>query len=140
QRGAAAVTDELQQAGGRVAAEGFYALARNNIEATLVAALGINDSRARRDRVQSAIGTAVQAEVRPSPHIDAVFVAGYQSLAMRQIRPYLRQNNADHLPTYMTSEGVDAERSANRDLEGMPLVEMPWHLHTAGDAGDLRPT
>lgn len=140
QRVAAAFADELQQAGGRIAAEGFYALARNNIESTLVAALGINESRARRDRVQAAIGASVQAEVRPSPHIDAIFVAGYQPLAMRQIRPYLRQNNADHLPTFMTSDGVDPERAANRDLEGMRLVEMPWQLDTAGTAGDLRLT
>src|SRR5690606_35617771 len=108
QRVAAALADELRQAGGRVAAEGYYDLSRNNVEATLVAALGIDASRARRDRVQSAIGAPVQAEVRPSPHIDAIFVAGFQSLAMRQVRPYLRQYNADHLATYMTSDGVDA--------------------------------
>ncbi len=140
QRVAAAFRDELAQAGGRVAAESFYDLSRNNIDVTLAQALGIDASRTRRDRVQSAIGTAVQAEVKPAPHIDAIFVAGFQPLAMRQFRPFLREYNADHLPSFMTSDGVDSERSANRDLEGMQLVEMPWILDNVGTASDVRLT
>ncbi|HUG72701.1 MAG TPA: penicillin-binding protein activator [Steroidobacteraceae bacterium] len=138
QRVAAAFTEEFTAAGGSVLAEGQYALARNDIEATLVAVLGIDASRRRHERVQGLVGTRVEPDPRPAPGIDAIFAAGHQALAMRQIRPYLRQHNAIDIPTYMTSEGVDGDRSANRDLEGMRLVEMPWTLDTVGAAYDVR--
>jgi outer membrane PBP1 activator LpoA protein len=138
QRVAAAFTEEFTAAGGNVLAEGQYALARNDIEATLVAVLGIDASRRRHERVQGLVGTRVEPDPRPAPGIDAIFAAGHQALAMRQIRPYLRQHNAIAIPTYMTSEGVDGDRSANRDLEGMRLVEMPWTLDTVGTAYDVR--
>jgi outer membrane PBP1 activator LpoA protein len=138
QRVAAAFTEEFTAAGGNVLAEGQYALARNDIEATLVAVLGIDASRRRHERVQGLVGTRVEPDPRPAPGIDAIFAAGHQALAMRQIRPYLRQHNAIAIPTYMTSDGVDGDRSANRDLEGMRLVEMPWTLDTVGTAYDVR--
>jgi outer membrane PBP1 activator LpoA protein len=137
-RVAAAFTEEFTAGGGRVIAEGQYTLARNDIEATLVAALGIDASRRRHERVQGLVGTRVEPDPRPAPGIDAIFAAGHQALAMRQIRPYLRQHNAVDIPTYMNSEGLAGDRSANRDLEGMRLVEMPWTLDTVGAAYDVR--
>jgi outer membrane PBP1 activator LpoA protein len=138
QRVAAAFSDELRTAGGQVLAEGIYDVSRNNIDSTLTAALGIDASRTRRSRVEAALGTSVQFEPRPMPGIDALFVAGYDELAMRQIRPYLRQYNAIDIPTYMTSEGISGDRAANRDLDGTRLLEMPWTLDTIGAASDVR--
>jgi outer membrane PBP1 activator LpoA protein len=138
QRVAAAFAEELQQAGGTVLSESAYDTARNNIEATITAALGIDASRARHQQVQAVVGTRLQFEVQPTPDIDAIFAAGHQPLALRQIRPYLRQYNSDHIATYMTSDGVGAEKAAIRDLEGMRLLEMPWMLDTIGAAHDVR--
>jgi outer membrane PBP1 activator LpoA protein len=138
QRVAAAFSEELNQSGARVAAEGIYDLAANNIELTITRVLGIDAARMRRERVQNAIGTRVQFEAQPAPGIDAIFAAGWQPQALRQIRPYLRQYNAAELPTYMSSDGVGVERSANRDLGGMRLLEMPWTLDTVGAAHDVR--
>jgi outer membrane PBP1 activator LpoA protein len=137
QRVAAAFSEELALSGGRVAAEGYYNVA-TDIEFTLRRVLGIDASRQRRERVQSAIGTAVVGEVRPEPHIDALFVAGFDPLAMRQIRPFQRQFNAANIPTYMTTEGLPADRTGLRDLEGVRLVEMPWFVDTVGTAADVR--
>ncbi len=138
QRVAAAFADELTQAGGRVHAEGVYDLWRNNIESTLSVALGVQASRARIDRVSSAIGTRVVASVKPSLEIDAIFVAGYEPLAMQQINPQLRFMNAGHLPTYITNDGVPLERAGIRDLDGMRLLEIPWELDTVGNPHDVR--
>src|SRR5690606_29019727 len=138
QRVAAAFADELTQAGGRVHAEGVYDLWRNNIESTLSAALGIQASRARIDRVSNAIGTRVISGVRPSPEVDAIFVAGFEPLALQQINPQLRFLNAGHLPTYVTVDGVPVERAGIRDLDGMRLLEIPWALDTVGNAQDVR--
>lgn len=138
QRVAAAFRDELSHAGGRVHAEGTYDLYRGNIESTVSAALGISGSRSRIDRVSNAIGTRVIAEVRPAPEIDAVFVAGFEPLALQQINPLLRYMNVGHLPTYVTSDGIPLERAGIRDLEGMRVLETPWVLDTLGNANDVR--
>jgi outer membrane PBP1 activator LpoA protein len=138
QRVAAAFAEELNQSGARVVAEGIYDLAANNIDATITKVLGIDAGRMRRERVQAAIGTNLNFEAQPTPEIDAIFAAGWEPLALRQIRPYLRQYNANEIPTYMTSEGIGTERTANRDLSGMRLLEMPWMLDTVGAAHDVR--
>lgn len=139
-RVAAAFTDEFAHAGGRVLAEGIYSYGAgaNTIESTITLALGIDGSRARHQRVQQVAGTRLQFEPRPLPEIHAVFVAGWQPEALRQIRPFLRHYNAQDIPTYMTSDGVAVERTANRDLEGMRLLEMPWTLDSVGAAYDAR--
>src|SRR5690606_29084603 len=95
-------------------------------------------SRSRRDRVAAAIGTAVIGEVRPEPHVDALFVAGFNALSLRQVRPFQRQFNALNIPTYITSEGVPGDRTGVRDLDGARLVEMPWITDTTGTASDVR--
>lgn len=138
QRVAAAFADELVQSGGRVVAEGYYSQATADIEATLRAVLGIDASRSRRDRVAAAIGTAVIGEVRPEPHVDALFVADFNALSLRQVRPFQRQFNALNIPTYITSEGVPGDRTGVRDLDGARLVEMPWITDTTGTASDVR--
>ena len=138
QRVAAAFAAELRAAGGRVVAEGTYDLARNNIESTITAALGIDAGRQRYRRVQEATGARLNYLPRPSPDVDAVFVAGYQPLAVRQFRPFLHHYNAGEIPTYITSDGVTDERSANRDLEGMRLLDMPWLIDTVGIGYDAR--
>lgn len=138
QRVAAAFAAELRAGGGNVIAEGTYDLARNNIESTITSVLGIDAGRQRHRRAQDATGARLNFVPRPSPGIDAVFVAGYQPLAVRQFRPFLHHYNAGEIPTYITSDGVAAERSANRDLEGMRLLDMPWLLDTVGIGYDAR--
>lgn len=140
QRVTAAFSEEIKRGGGQVLTESSYDANRNNLEFTLMAALGIEASRQRHARVQNVTGARLQFEPRPTPGIDALFVAGYQAqaTALRLVRPYLRQYNADSIPTYMTSDGVGAERTANRDLEGMRLLDMPWTLDTVGAAYDAR--
>ncbi len=138
QRVAGAFSAELHAAGGRVVAESSYSFTRNDIEPSITRALGIDAGRERHRRAQDAAGTRLNFVPRPSPGIDAVFVAGYQPLAMRQFRPFLHHYNAGDIPTYITSDGVTGERTANRDLEGMRLLDMPWMLDTVGVGYDAR--
>ncbi|MEO6186563.1 MAG: penicillin-binding protein activator [Steroidobacteraceae bacterium] len=137
-RVAAAFTDELTRAGGQVVAQGSYDLARNDITTALTSLLGIDESRARYRRVQQITSSELVFEAHPRPDIDAVFAAGYQSLALRQINPQLRFFNAGDLPVYITQQGLDTDAQANRDLEGMRVLDMPWMLESVGPAADLR--
>ncbi len=54
-RVAGAFTEELTRDGGGVVAQGSYDLAKNDLTTSLTAALGINEARARQQRVQQAI-------------------------------------------------------------------------------------
>jgi uncharacterized protein len=138
QRVANAFADELRQTGGTVLAEGVYTTEAENISATVRAALGIDASRERHRRLQGILGRQLAFDARPSAGIDAIFTAGFQPQAVRQINPLLSFHNAGDIATYVTSDGVSEERTANRDLAGMRLLEMPWMLDTAGAAHDVR--
>ncbi len=94
--------------------------------------------RARQQRVQQAIGASVEFDAHPRPDIDAIFVAGYQSVALRQINSQLLFNNAGDLPTYITQDGVSADSGENRDLKGMRVLATPWELDSIGPVADLR--
>lgn len=137
-RVAAAFAEELTRGGGVVVAESYYDLSQNNLTAALTAALAIDAGRDRLRRVQQITGMQLAFEPRPRADIDAIFVAGYQALALRQINPQLRFFNAGDIPTYITQDGLDADARGNRDLEGMRFVDMPWALEATGPVADTR--
>jgi outer membrane PBP1 activator LpoA protein len=137
-RVAAAFTEELTREGGAVVAQVSYDLEKNDINAAITAALGIDAAQAREQRLRQVIGAAVEFEAHPRPDIDAIFIAGYQSLALRQINAQLLFRNAGNLPTYITQDGVSDDSKENRDLKGMRVLATPWELDTVGPAADLR--
>jgi outer membrane PBP1 activator LpoA protein len=130
--------DELTRSGGAVVARGIYDLSRNDLTAALTGALGIDAARARHRRLQQVTGATLLFDAQPRPDVEAIFVAGYQPLALRQINPQLRFFNAGDVPAYITQDGVDADTNGNRDLEGMRLLETPWALDGVGPVADLR--
>jgi outer membrane PBP1 activator LpoA protein len=137
-RVAAAFTDELVRGGGQVLAQASYDLAKNDITTILPAALGVDTGRARQRRLQQVTGLTLAYEPRPRADIDAVFVAGFQSLALRLINPLLGHYNAGNIPTYITQDGLDPDERGNRDLERMRFVDMPWMLESTGPVADTR--
>jgi uncharacterized protein len=137
-RVATAFSDELLRGGGRVVAQGNYDLARNDITTVITAVLGVDAARARQKRLQQVTGLTLAYEPRPRADVDAIFVAGYQSLALRQINPQLRFFNAGGIATYITQDGLDPGERGNQDLEGMRFVDLPWMLETTGPVADTR--
>jgi outer membrane PBP1 activator LpoA protein len=137
-RVANAFTDELTRGGGQVLAQANYDLSRNELTAVITQALGVNESRARFRRVQQVVGTELQYEPRRRADVDLIFAAGQSSLSVRQIRPQLNFFSAGDIPTYMTSDGLDEDPNANRDLEGMRYPELPWVVESSGPVADTR--
>ncbi|MEO8309154.1 MAG: penicillin-binding protein activator [Pseudomonadota bacterium] len=133
-----AFTDELTRGGGQVVAHASYDPARNEFNAVITQALGVNESRARFGRVQQAVGTELQFEPRPRGDVDLIFAAGQTSLSVRQLRTQLNFFSAGDIPTYMTSDGLDEDPNANRDLKGMLYPELPWVLESSGPVADTR--
>jgi len=134
----AALAAELAQGGGQLLSKVRYDLSRTDINAALTNALGVDAARERQRRIQQITGITLGFEARPRSDIDAIFVAGYQSLAVRQINPQLRFFNAGDIPTYIVQDGYDPDETGNRDLKGMRFVDMPWLLESTGPVADLR--
>jgi hypothetical protein len=135
---ATAFTDEFARAGGKVIAQAGYDLARNDLAAVITATLGVDAGNARQRRLQQITGLTLAYEPRPRADIDAIFVAGYQALAVRQINPLLGHFNAGNIPVYITQGGLDPDERGNRDLEGMRFLDMPWALEPSGPVADVR--
>jgi hypothetical protein len=135
---ATAFADELVRGGGRVAAQGNHGLARNDITPSSPRRWASMRRAPGSARLQQITGLSLVHEPKPRADIDAIFVAGYQSLAMRQINPQLRFFNAGGVPTYITQDGLDPDERGNRDLEGMRFVDLPWMLEPTGPVADTR--
>jgi outer membrane PBP1 activator LpoA protein len=137
-RVAAAFTEELTRAGGQVVAQGNYDPNRDLIE-RVTAVLGIDESRDRHRRLQQITGNELVFDPRPRPDIDAIFAAGFQSQALRQINSLLRNFiSADEMPVFMTQDALGDDTNTNRDLDGMYVLDMPWILESSGPTADLR--
>lgn len=134
----AAFRDELLRGGGDVIAQGTYGSAGSDFAGMITRALSIDESRERMRRVQQVVGGELAFEARRRTDVDLIFAAGQQSLALRQIHPQLRFFGAGDVPTYMTSDGIDADPVANRDLEGVLFTDMPWVLEQSGPAAEIR--
>jgi len=59
--------------------------------------------------VQQITGLNLGFEAHPRADIDAIFVAGYQPLGVRQINSQLRYYNAGDIPTYIVQDGFDPD-------------------------------
>ncbi|MEO7775210.1 MAG: penicillin-binding protein activator [Steroidobacteraceae bacterium] len=134
----AAFREELLAGGGDVIAHTSYDPKRNEFTAGITDALRINESRARHKRLEGVLGTSLQFEPRRRADVQFIFAASQQPIAARQIRPQLRFYYAGDVPTYMTSDGFEADPSANRDLEGMVFPDMPWILQEFGPVAETR--
>ncbi len=137
-RVAAAFSEELTRAGGQVVAQGIYDPNRDLIE-RVTAVLGIDESRDRHRRLQQITSNELVFDPRPRPDIDAIFAAGFQSQALRQINSLLRNFiSADGIPVFMTQDALSDDSQTNRDLDGMYVLDMPWILESSGPTADLR--
>lgn len=89
------------------------------------AALGIDASRARHQRLQSLLGSALTFQPRRRGDVDVLFLPG-QPAHVRQLRAQLKFESAGDIPFYTTSDAWDGR--ADADLEGLSFPDMPWMI------------
>ncbi len=94
--------------------------------------LKLRDSEARAKRLQSALGSAVEAQPARRQDIDFVFLAATPAQA-RQIKPTLAFQYAGDLPIYATSHLFtgSSDPSQDLDLDGIRFCETPWLLDSS---------
>ncbi|HEY8330298.1 MAG TPA: penicillin-binding protein activator [Pseudomonas sp.] len=94
--------------------------------------LKLRDSEARAKRLQSTLGSAVEAQPARRQDIDFVFLAATPAQA-RQIKPTLAFQYAGDLPIYATSHLFtgSSDPSQDLDLDGIRFCETPWLLDSS---------
>lgn len=134
----AAFRDELTRGGGSVIVQSSYDPARSEFTSAITGALKIDESRARHKRLEEVTGMRLGFEPRRRADVQMIFAAGYEPLALRQIRPQLRFFYAGGVPTYMTSESFEPDAGANRDIDGVTFPDTPWNLQSTGPVAEIR--
>ena len=120
--------EEIQAGGGLLVSYQSYDPTSNDYSTQIMRILGLDRGRLRHQRLQSIAGIALEFESRRRQDVDAVFVVA-DSRQGRLIRPQLRFHYASDLPVYATSSvHEDPEQLADRDLDGVMFVEIPWIL------------
>jgi uncharacterized protein len=136
-RVAAAFDEELRAAGGSVLGQASYNSVDKDYTASITQVLRTDDSRARAQRIQAAIGQKLEFETpRRRPDIQFIF-APSQPITARLLRPQLRYQFAGDIPTYTLGDAYEPHPTANQEIEGVMFPDMPWMLGDAGLATDV---
>jgi outer membrane PBP1 activator LpoA protein len=134
----AAFTQELQAGGGELLAQAVYDPAEHDYATPIRAALGTEQSIARRQRLQALLGQKLEFEPRGRADLDFIF-APAQAGQARLLRPQLRFQYAGNVPVYSTSDAYAADGGvANQDLDGLIVPAMPWVVPNSGAASAVR--
>ena len=102
------------------------------MQTMLKSALGVFQSKARIDDLNSRIKHTIKAETRNRRDIDMIYVVGSPTQT-RLLKPHIDVSIspfADTIPIYASSRSHSAavDEGDTRDLAGMSFTEMPWLL------------
>jgi uncharacterized protein len=123
----AAFTQELQAGGGALLSQASFDAARSDYSFEITQVLRISDSVARDKRLESVLGTKLEFQPRLRGDIEFIFAASQVNTA-RLLLPQLRFHFAGAIATYATADSFEPHPTANQDLEGLLLPDMPWML------------
>ncbi|HEY3784491.1 MAG TPA: penicillin-binding protein activator [Steroidobacteraceae bacterium] len=122
-----AFTQELQSGGGNLFASATIDPSVADYSEAITRVLRINDSDARRHRLESILGTKLQFEPRRRADVEFIFAPATANIE-RLLRPQLRFHFAGDVPTYATSDAFEPDARNNQELEGIMFPDMPWML------------
>lgn len=121
----------FQAEGGEVLGQQAFDPRERDFSFEITGLLLLNESRARHQRIQAALGRTLEYEPRRRQDADFIFLAARPSEATL-IRPQLRFHYAGELPIYATSLIYDPANAGNADLDGVLFADMPWRVGAGG--------
>ncbi len=122
-----AFTRELTAGGGSLIAQTSYDSTGHDYGVELESVLRTSDSQARRQRLQTVLGTKLNFEPRHRADIEFVFIVPENATNARLLAPQLRYYYAGDIASYSLSNAYDSDSTdANRDIDGLRYPEMPW--------------
>ena len=129
ERMAYAIESEFLQDDRQILAAARYLPAQNDHSSDLERLLKIDESKARKQRLQNTLQMNLEFEPVRRQDIDVIFLAANSSQA-RLIRPQLKFHDAGDIPVYATSRIYSGQPNParNQDLNGIRFPATPWQL------------
>lgn len=128
---AASFTAAFREQGGEVLSQQLFDPREQDFSFEITGLLLLNESRARHQQLQAALGRRLEFTPRRRQDVDFLFLAARPSEGLL-IRPQLRFHYASDLPVYSTSLIYDATRTDYADLDGVLFADMPWRVGRSG--------
>ena len=137
-RVSAAFTEHYQNNGGRVVGEYRLAAGSPEVNAQVGAALGIDDSTQRIQRVARELRLALEGAPQIRADIDMIFIAG-PARDLRLLIPHLHYHRAARLPLLATSHAYEGrpQPALDNDLGGLRFPDAPWLFPALNPRPDL---
>lgn len=129
ERMALAIESEFLRDDRQILAAARYLPAQNDYSSDLERLLKIDESKARKQRLQNTLQMTLEFEPVRRQDIDVIFLAANPSQA-RLIRPQLKFHDAGDIPVYATSRiySGQPDPARNQDLNGMRFPATPWQV------------
>ncbi|MDH3787290.1 MAG: penicillin-binding protein activator [Xanthomonadales bacterium] len=129
ERMAYAFEAEFLQDERQIIAAARYLPSQNDHSSDLERILKIDESKARKQRLQNTLQMTLEFEPVRRQDIDVIFLAANQTQA-RLIRPQLKFHDAGNIPVYATARIYSGQPnpSRNQDLNGFRFPATPWQL------------
>jgi outer membrane PBP1 activator LpoA protein len=137
----AAFSEEWTSQGGELLVEQFYNPEETDHGQAISAALNLDGSKNRHQRLVRQLGQQIEYEPRRRQDIDFIFLLATPKQA-RLIRPQLSFYRASRVPVLSTSHVYTGYPDPNRDhdLNGIVFCDMPWTLEDSGSWQHLKQT
>lgn len=125
--------------GGTINARARYDSGQNDFSQLLRNLLKLDESAARRQQVQQALGKKIHFEPRRREDVDFLFLGAFPRQA-RLLRPQLKFHHASNLPIIATSHvySGNPDREQDQDMDGIRFGDMPWMLKSATATDHIR--
>jgi len=136
-----AFTREFERLGGVVMETQNYSGAESDHSLPIMRLLNIDESEARKNVLEAALGMKLEFEPRRREDVDFIFLAADVQQG-RQINPQLRFYRAIDVPVYATSHVFSGKPDAlyDTDLNGVTFGDIPWMISNSGRIAALRQT
>lgn len=137
----AAFSEEWTRQGGELLVEQFYNPEEADHGQAISAALNLDASKSRHQRLVRQLGQNLEYEPRRRQDIDFIFLLATPKQA-RLIRPQLSFYRASKVPVFSTSHVYTGRPDPGRDhdLNGIVFCDMPWILDDSGNWRHLKQT
>jgi outer membrane PBP1 activator LpoA protein len=135
ERMAIAFESEFLQEDRQILAAARYLESQNDHSATLERILKIDESKARKTKLERTLQMTLEFEPVRRRDVDVIFLAANSTQA-RLIRPQIRFHEAGDIPLYATARIFSGEPdpARNQDLNGVRFPSTPWQLKHSSKA------
>ncbi|MCW8924668.1 MAG: penicillin-binding protein activator [Xanthomonadales bacterium] len=118
---------------GQISASAYFNPSASDHSAVLTDVLKIDESKQRKQALQSRLGIPLEFEPIRRQDFDFIFLAA-DSKQGRELKPLLKFHNAGDVPVYAMSRVYSgrAELDSDRDLDGVIFPVTPWQLQAVG--------